>query len=99
MTRVINVIPVGKANAISMTALADKLNVSTTTVKKEVREARHQGYQIVSGHEGYWITDDPKEKRSFVNEMQKQAQSRISSTKHIRDALGETEGQTNLFGG
>ena len=97
MQRVINLLPIGRENAVSMTALADMLNVSTTTVKKLVREARNEGYQIVSGIDGYWITDDPKEKRTFVTEMQKQALSRMVSTKHIRSALEETEGQESMF--
>lgn len=97
MERVINAISIGKANAISMTALAAKLNVSITTVKKLVREARQQGYQIVSGNEGYWITEDDRDKKAFVVEMQKQALSRISSSKHIKESLEDFEGQQYLF--
>ena len=79
-----------------MTALADTLQVSTTTVKNLVREARQQGYQIVSGNEGYWFTEDDRDKKAFVREMHKQAVSRLASAKHIKDTIEEYEGQERL---
>lgn len=90
-------IPVGISRAVHQKDLAEKLHTTPAAVKRFVREARQQGYEICSGQEGYWFAVDENEKQDFVTMMSKQALSRLKSASPIKNTLKQIRGQISLF--
>jgi hypothetical protein len=62
-----------------------------------VRRARQQGILIISGKNGYWISESDDEKRHFINIMRRQGISRIGNAKSMQDTLDAPSGQMSLF--
>lgn len=90
-------IPIGAANAIHLSELANRLGVTQRTAVRMVRDARRQGFQILSGNNGYWFPSDECEKLAFVQLMRKQALSRLKTVSPISKTISEVQGQISLF--
>ena len=93
---ILTLIPKGRANAIHLGELCNRLKVSEHTIKCGVRALRKKGNPIVSDIEGYWITEDKQEIADFIIRMSKQATSRFSSIKALKSQCNETEGQLSI---
>ena len=89
-------IHVGVENAIHQKTLAIRLKTTPDNVKRIIRRARQQGYEILSGSEGYWFASDENEKQDFVRMMQKQAFSRLKTASPINESLRQIKGQMSL---
>ena len=89
-------IPTSKENAIHQKALAEKLGVNASTLKKYIQLARRNGINICSGNEGYWLAENEADIKAFENMLRKQALTRLKTTKPIRDSLKEYKGQMSL---
>lgn len=94
--KLISVIPTGKDNAIHQEELAEIMGVKPAAAKHMVMMARREGIEIISGREGYWFTDNDKERMEFLNTMRRQAYSRLISSKPTKIVLNETKGQISL---
>lgn len=86
---VINHIPHGRENAEHLESLCSRLSLPPTTVKNAIRKARREGVAILSGREGYWISDDPEEIERFTVGMKSQAIARFATTKALRKEVAE----------
>jgi biotin operon repressor len=74
---IIDYIPEGKENAIHLEELAKLLKIDSRTVKKLIQQARKNGVKIISGQNGYWISDNEHDFKMFARMMRKQAASRV----------------------
>lgn len=86
---VVNHIPHGRENAEHLESLCSRLSLPPTAVKGAIRKARKEGVAILSGREGYWISDDPKEIEHFTSVMKSQAIARFATTKALRKGVTE----------
>lgn len=86
---VVNHIPHGRKNAEHLESLCSRLSMAPTAVKGAIREARKEGVAILSGREGYWISDDPEEIKHFAAVMKSQAIARFDTTKALRNGVAE----------
>jgi hypothetical protein len=62
---------VGKKNAKSMLALSLIFDTNTRKIRSEIEEIRQQvplegGYCLVSHNQGYWVSNDIEEIKSFL---------------------------------
>ena len=94
--KLLEVIPVGRFNAIHLKDGALKMGVTEGGFKNLVRKARKDGAFILSDTCGYWQSDDRAEVQAFLDSMDKQAKSRFSSTKSMRNYISEVEGQLSI---
>ena len=94
--KLLEVIPVGRFNAIHLKDGALKMGVTEGGFKNLVRKARKDGAFILSDTRGYWQSDDRAEVQAFLDSMDKQAKSRFSSTKSMRNYMSEVEGQLSI---
>lgn len=86
---VVNHIPHGRENAEHLESLCSSLSMAPTAVKGAIRKARKEGVAILSGREGYWISDDPEEIERFTAVMKSQAIARFATTKALRKEVAE----------
>lgn len=84
-------IPYGRENAISMQHLSQRLGVCERTVRKLVLDARNEGHNIISCRNGYYFTDtaDADTKR-FCMEREKAAGTTLKSIKTAQEKLKGT---------
>lgn len=93
---ILDVIPVGKENALHQEQLADLLGVTREAVKNMVRNARRNGTEILSGSCGYYFAKDDTERREFIAIQSKQAYTRLKTIKPINCTLKEIKGQMSI---
>lgn len=98
LEQIITTLPGDEENAILQRDLAKHLNVSTSVLKKAIRQGRQQGHNIISGIHGYYLTTDKEKINRFLHAMRKQAATRLSSTAAIKRAATNTDiaGQMSL---
>lgn len=96
LERFVNLIPIGKENAIHQVHLAKLLGVSPEGAKQMVRVARQNGYEILSGSCGYYRAQNDEERLQFVKLFSKQAYTRLNTTRLIRHTLSQINGQISL---
>ena len=90
-------IPVGRENAISRKALAEKWGVSDRMARQIIARLRAEdngdGYVIVafSSGKGYFRTDDISEIRHFNREMRKRARNTFAPLRKARRILRNVE--------
>lgn len=82
-------IPHGRENAVHLGILCERLSIPETTLKGRIRKARKEGVAILSGREGYWLSDDPEEIKHFAAVMKSQAIARFDTTKALRNGVAE----------
>lgn len=63
----------GKSNAIPRLTLAALTGMDERIVRKQINLLRLAGYPIISGQDGYWLSDDPCEIEDFARSMQHRA--------------------------
>lgn len=96
MANVMDHLRPGRENAVHLSELSELLGIRPETVKSNIRKARAQGEQILSGSCGYWLAESPDEMQRYVNMMRRQALSRLVTIKPIRNTLEQVNGQINL---
>ena len=90
-------IPYGEENAIHQKDLAERLGMTSSHLKEEIRDARLRGVEICSSAAGYFFPKDEVERKKYVNIQLKQALTRFKTSKAIRRSLREIEGQTHII--
>lgn len=94
---IMNLIPLGKKNAIHLQELSEKSGVSPENTKRLIRAARKTNPRLLSGRCGYWIAEDDNEVMAFLKMMQKQAVSRFVTCKAIKESIDNTKGQISMY--
>lgn len=82
-------IPHGKQNAIHLQTLCELLGVGMAAIKAAVKRARIEGIPIVSGNNGYWISEDGREIDTFCQGMRKRARGTLLIVSRVGKANGE----------
>lgn len=82
-------IPHGSENAISMNELAVLTQTSARAVRKLVFEARAAGIPILSGNCGYWLAEEEAgaEDIAFLRRREAAARSTFRSLKTFRERI------------
>ena len=83
------IMPKSEAEARYCQDLAKNCGVAEITFKRMVKRARLNGVPIVSSNKGYWIADNLREFDVFADKMKRQAVSRFTITKAVREALAK----------
>lgn len=87
-TALLQYIPYGRENAISMAQLSKRLGVCDRTVRRLVLNARSAGYNIISGRNGYYFTDTAdQDTKRFCKEREKAAVTTLKSIKTAQEKL------------
>lgn len=89
LPRIISALPREEENAIFQKDLAKQIGITTTLLKKAIRYARQQGFNIISGIHGYYLTDDEEIKKRFIRTMSRQAKTRFSSIATMKKAVDD----------
>ena len=95
---IVEYIPMGKQNAIHLDQLSQQLNMSETSVKKLIKEARRRGAPIMSAKCGYWRTESEAERKAFIDNMNAQGYARLKTAREFANN-GEIKGQQHIQGG
>lgn len=80
-------IPCGKANGISMMQLAIQMNMSERELRKHIHDARCAGYIIASGNTGYYIPENDTELLECHRRLRSMHISGLSALSAIRKQL------------
>lgn len=94
----LSIIPVGNKKCITQKQLAQKLNSTTSAAKLLVKIAREHHLPILSGKDGYWISESPQETTRFCNSLRKKSSSLSRIANSIDPAIRnkQIEGQLSL---
>jgi len=97
---IMDVLPVGKENAIST---ADLVRITGCTSSRDLQERiaseRNAGAVICSGSgSGYWRAKNRQELLDFVHCMDARAKNTLAATRSAKRALQITEGQFEMEG-
>jgi hypothetical protein len=87
LTRLLAIIPIGKANRITALQIATQLGYETSNQQVETRQlieyAISQGHLIVSDNRGYWITSNKGEVENYIQSLE----SRANETQNRADEI------------
>lgn len=82
-------LPTGEENAVSMKELAFRFGVNERAIRKAIHEARESGVIICSGNSGYWKPDAEYQLVSYYRLARSRAMSTLKSLKTTREKLLE----------
>ena len=95
---VMEVLPIGRENAIGSQELADKLHFeSIRDLQMEIARERLAGAVILStcGHGGgYFLPDDRQEIKQFIRTLENRAKNTLAALESARELLGQQEDNT-----
>ena len=89
--KILDLIPTGRGNAISMKDLARILEVDVRGVRQLVHNARNDGEVICGTESGYYQPATKEELRDYIALAQSRAFSCLRSLKAARKLLSEME--------
>lgn len=92
----IDLLPHGKAHAVSMAHLANILGCSERDVRKFMYRARCDGAIICGDSNGYYLPETREELIRWYRLAKKRALSSLKALKTARQQLRELEGQQNI---
>lgn len=87
---ILDLIPTGSENAISMAALARALNTSERQTRKIVYNARLNGTVIAGDANGYYIPKTEGELQEYYTVTRRRALGTLASLKAARRMIEET---------
>ena len=96
INRILELIPEGRENAVSLAYLAEMLKVSERTAKKYVSHARKNGTPIVGDQYGYYRPANREELQWYYRIFRKRGLTALSSISSARQDLQEVPGQLAL---
>lgn len=85
--RVLELIPIGKDNAVTQTTLADITGLDTRSIRFIVNSLRHEA-PVCSGNEGYWIGNKEDVIKS-IKRMQSQIKTLTDSCNALISHIGD----------
>lgn len=82
-------IPTGRANAISMRELSERLNVDARTTRAIIQRARANGAEICSDWEngGYFMPLDIDEAKVYLNQQRARIRSANAALRGVKDYI------------
>lgn len=96
INRILELIPEGRENAVSLAYLAGMLNVSERTAKEYVSRTRKKGTPIVGDQYGYYRPANREELQWYYRIFRKRGLTALSSISSARRDLQEVPGQLAL---
>ena len=87
----IDLIPAGKEEAVSMKTLSKLIGLPTCDVRQYVLNARKIGVLILSGDEGYYFPADDDELKEYVNRRRKYIRTANVALKPFEASLTDQE--------
>ena len=93
---IVDFIPVGKENAITREALAQRVNLPDRSVRKMIEAARKGGALIMNAQDGtgYYRSEDIGELKRQLQRNHSRAMSILVQQKHLRRKIKELEGMS-----
>lgn len=73
MLNLATLLPNGEVRAVTLSALAERLNVSRREVEQAVLENRLAGLPVCSSSKGLWLTTSPQEAREQAQRLRSRA--------------------------
>ena len=83
----IDLIPMGRREAVSMTDLSKLIGLPSSDVRLMILNARKIGILICSGDEGYYFPKDDDELKEYRNRRRKYIRTATIALKPFEDAL------------
>lgn len=83
--KLLSALPSSKEDAVTMTELSKRLEVSPRDVRQYVLNARKDGLPILSDEEGYWKSDDDRELENFISKRRGIAKLIFSYTQRMKN--------------
>lgn len=96
INRILELIPKGRENAVSLYYLAEMLNVNERTIKKYISHIRKNGTPIVGDQFGYYKPANREELEWFYRIFRKRGLTALSSISSARQDLQEVPGQLSI---
>lgn len=96
INRILELIPKGRENAVSLHYLAEMLNISERTIKKHVSHIRKKGTPIVGDQFGYYKPANREELQWYYRIFRKRGLTALSSISSARRDLQEVPGQLSI---
>lgn len=95
---IMQMLPVGKENAMSSEALVEKLGLACKReLQAHIAKERKEGAVILSTTTGgYYQSSDREEVTEFVRTLEKRAKNTMNALKSARKYLRSIEGQVTL---
>lgn len=96
--RLYNLIPYGKANAISRDNLCKLMNCKDRALRKRIHELRLNGYVICTDtrHKGCWKPTKRSEVNDFIIQMQSYGKQCFSAAKSAKEYMKNHEDQLHV---
>jgi biotin operon repressor len=83
-TKVLELLQNGKDNAIFRRDLCKKLNKKEREVRLAIEELRHEGWQIVTSGQGYFIAETNEELQEFIDYMRSRIREECIMLREVR---------------
>lgn len=95
---IVDLIPIGKANAVTRAQLCALTGLSDRAVRKLIEIARIEGEIIINAQDGagYYVSDDPVDIRRQMATNRSRAMSILRQQKYLRRRLAEIENAGQL---
>lgn len=94
----IDLLPHGKAHAVSMAHLADYFGTSERDIRAMIHRARCEGSIIAGDSSGYYLPETREELTKWYRLARKRSLSGLKALKAARQQLRELEGQQEMEG-
>ena len=96
ISRIQELIPEGRENAVNLAYLANILHISERTVKKYISEIRICGTPIIGDQHGYYKPADRSELEWYYHIFRKRGLTALRSISSARRKLQELPGQMSI---
>lgn len=95
---IVDLIPTGKANAVTRAQLCALTGLSDRAVRKLIEIARIEGEIIINAQDGagYYVSDNPEDIRRQMATNRSRAMSILRQQKYLRRRLAEIENAGQL---
>ena len=95
---IVDLIPIGKANAVTREQLCSLTGLSDRAVRKLIEIARIEGEIIINAQDGagYYVSDNPVDIRRQMATNRSRAMSILRQQKYLRRRLAEIENAGQL---
>ena len=96
ISSITDLLPHGKAHAVSMSHLADVFGCSERDIRSMIHQARCDGAIIAGDSSGYYLPETREELMRWYRLAKKRSLSGLKDLKAARQQLRELEGQQSL---
>ena len=94
--KILDYIPRGQENAVSMADLAAAIGTDERTVRKIIEKARLEGAVIIGDNSGYYKPASRQELEPYVHRIEKKARKILAAVGAGRRLLREMPGQQEI---